>query len=139
MNNLSRAERRAMERYVASFPATLTEVPKHEWPPHPPSGTLPVRVWRSRDYLVQQYDAPEPVLCRLSINRTGLNGNRWADGIGWEDLQSIKREIGYGDHDAVEVYPNQADIVNVANMRHLWVMREPVPFAWRRAKQSEAV
>lgn len=24
-------------------------------------------------------------------------------------------------------------LVNVANMRHLWVMRELVPFAWRKS------
>lgn len=122
-----------MERYVASLPAKLTEVPRQEWP-HLTSGTLPVRVWRSRWFLVQQYDAPEPALCRLSINKTLLSGtgDRWLDGIPWETLQEIKRDVGYADNDAVELFPTQRDVVNVANMRHLWVMREPVPFAWRK-------
>lgn len=24
------------------------------------------------------------------------------------------------------------DVVNVANMRHIWIMRELLPFAWRK-------
>jgi len=28
-----------------------------------------------------------------------------------------------------------ADVVNVANLRHLWVMRETVAFAWRSGRQ----
>lgn len=33
---------------------------------------------------------------------------------------------------AVEIYPAERDIVNVANMRHLWVLPERLPFGWRR-------
>jgi hypothetical protein len=36
--------------------------------------------------------------------------------------------------DAVEVYPPAGDVVNVANMRHLWVLRDRLPFAWRGGK-----
>ena len=32
----------------------------------------------------------------------------------------------------MEVYPRTADLVNVANMRHLWVLPELLPFAWRK-------
>ena len=48
------------------------------------------------------------------------------------DLQRLKAECGYGGHDAVEVFPHALDVINVANMRHLWVMGEPLTFAWRR-------
>lgn len=34
--------------------------------------------------------------------------------------------------DAGEVFPAESDVVNVANMRHLWLLREPPPFGWRR-------
>ena len=46
-------------------------------------------------------------------------------------LQEIKNTIGYKDKFAVEVYPAENDIVNVANMRHLWVLPKPLGFEWR--------
>lgn len=125
----SRAQRRQLARDNAKQPQVLAEVPRHLWPdPHAPQ----LRVLRSRDYLVQVFRAPEPALVRLSINRSTLDGGRWTDGIAWEDLQRLKAECGYPDADAVEVYPASRDEVNVANMRHLWVLRDPLPYAWRR-------
>lgn len=97
--------------------------------PKPPNM---LRAWRSRSYLVQEYaeDSPQ-VLVRLSVSRTILNDKGgWLDGITWDQLQAIKTALGYHEHDAVEVYPRQRNVVNVANIRHLWVMREPLPFAW---------
>lgn len=44
----------------------------------------------------------------------------------------IKRQLGYGDFDAVEVYPKDNDVVNVANIRHLFILNEPLPFIWRK-------
>jgi len=49
-----------------------------------------------------------------------------------EALQEIKSAVGYGDRDAVEIFPAQKDLVNVANMRHLWIVPESIPFAWRK-------
>lgn len=49
------------------------------------------------------------------------------------DLQRLKRECGRGDLDAVEVYPRDCDVVNVANMRHLFVFESCLlPYVWRR-------
>lgn len=69
---------------------------------------------------------------RMSVNRTALtkDGN-WDADIGWEELQRLKAEAGYGNMDAVEIYPSDKDVVNVANMRHLWILSEPLAFAWR--------
>lgn len=86
---------------------------------------------RSREFLVQEFEAQAPAVVRLSINRVELAGDRWVDGISWEELQRIKSECGYGQADAVEIYPPKDDEVNVANMRHLWVLRDPLSFAWR--------
>lgn len=74
------------------------------------------------------------MLVRLSVLRTTLEqkSGRWADGITWDELQQIKAECGYVDMDALELYPIAADVVNVANLRHMWVMRDPVEFAWMR-------
>lgn len=81
--------------------------------------------------MVQQYDEPNGVI-RLSINSTTRQGRRWADGLTWDTLQDIKSACGYGDRDAVEVYPPRIDEVNVANMRHLWILPVPLSFVWRR-------
>lgn len=77
------------------------------------------------------------MLVRLSVLRTTLDpqAGRWVDGITWDELQSIKAECGYGQHDALELYPPDSDVVNVANLRHLWVMRELQTFAWRGGRQ----
>jgi len=76
-----------------------------------------------------------PAIVRLSVLRTSLDtAGGWQQDITWEELQRLKREAGYGDHDAVEVFPPDADVVNVANIRHLWIL-EPghLPFAWRKS------
>lgn len=127
----TRAQRRQLERDNAKLPVALQQLPPHEWPQHLRDGNR-LRVWRSRHFLVQEFKADAPALVRLSINRTAVTGDRWQEGIDWETLQGIKNEIGYAGLDAVEVFPRQIDTVNVANMRHLWVLAEPLPFAWRR-------
>ena len=127
----SRESRRKLASDNAKLQAELRPVPQNEWPATlPPPGLR--RVLRSRAFLVQEFDAPAPALVRLSVNRTTLAGERWAENITWEELQRIKAECGYPMVDAVEVYPAQGDEVNVANMRHLWLLREKVPFAWRK-------
>lgn len=44
----------------------------------------------------------------------------------WPDLQRIKNEIAGPDRLAVEVFPPQSEVVDLANMLHLWVL--PVGF-----------
>src|SRR5690606_30595417 len=132
----TRAQRRELERQNAKMPRELRLVPREEWPLEHQRGPI-LRVWRSRDFLVQEYAEPAPVLVRLSVLRTTLDpkAGRWVDGITWDELQSIKAECGYGRHDALELYPPDSDVVNVANLRHLLVMRELQSFAWRGGRQ----
>ncbi|MFO0271336.1 MAG: hypothetical protein ACK53W_12480 [Gemmatimonadota bacterium] len=125
----SRRQLRTLRRENAAWPTTLIEVPPAAWPAVHSPGL--VRVWRSREYLVQLYaiDGRPP---RLSINRTDFNpSGRNVDGIAWDDLQRLKAEAGFGSMWAVEVYPADGQVINVANMRHLWLLPEPPPFAWR--------
>lgn len=129
----TKAMREHLRREQASHPLRLQPVPK----PWPITDTNPKRieVWRSRRFLVQVFRESFGLL-RLSINRAEVKGSRWEDGITWDELQQIKREIGRGDFDAVEIFPRDQDVVNVANMRHLWVFTEAqIPFAWRREGQ----
>lgn len=137
---LTRAERRFAEAHLdkenAKFPEHMVRWMPQDWPEHmrgakPQPGLL--EVWRSRHYLAQVFKAPDPCRARISVNRSAMNGNEWQDNIPWEHMQRIKNELGYGFCDAVELYPNQIDVVNVANLRHLWVMNAAVSFAWRRA------
>jgi hypothetical protein len=134
---MNREQRRAQNKQLAkdnqSCPSELIEWPRSEWPFSADTDGAPSKVWRSKLFLVQQYPAIAPALCRLSVNITARSGERWADGITWDQLQQIKRQVGYGGFDAVEVYPDDDNVVNVANMRHLWIL-EPsaLPFAWRK-------
>ena len=41
---------------------------------------------------------------------------------GWDILQRVKNEIAGVEAVAVEVYPPQGEVVDQANMRHLWVL-----------------
>lgn len=124
----SRNQRRALEKTNGTFPAHLVRIHPDEWPAHPPRMA---EVWRSRHFLVQVFAEAGDVQ-RLTICRTSHNGASWNDLITWDELMQCKRQCGRGDRDALEVYHADKDIVNVANMRHLWLPAEPVAFAWRK-------
>ena len=97
--------------------------------------TSPVEVWASRDWLVQIF--ADPAGERITVNRTTMapRGGRWLDGISWDELQQLKHNVGRGDKWALEVYPPNDCVVNVANMRHLFVVDEPPAFAWNRTTE----
>lgn len=88
-------------------------------------------VWRSNRFLVQLFE-PERGAQRITICRTMVDivTGEWIDGITWQEIQDIKRGIGFGDREAVEVFPSDRDVVNVANMRHIWLV-DPLAFTWR--------
>lgn len=137
---MNRAERRAtareMRQQAKAWPAHLVEVPESEWPPRrlTPAGEYPTGVWRSRHYLVQRFVEPDlhgVEVCRLSVNRVTLGADgHWDEGISWDDLQRCKRETGYADWYGVEIYPRDRDVVALANIRHLWLMAEPLALGW---------
>ncbi len=107
---------------------TLSPVPPEKWP-HRPAGLK--EVWRNQKFLVQVFEEPGGVE-RLSVIRSIRTAGEWADGIPWEELQQLKRECGRGGRWAVEMYPADSDVVNVANMRHLWVLPAPPMVGWRK-------
>lgn len=138
VTRLNAVRRAYLRQENRKYPAHLVAVPQEEWPDTFRLLThQPTHVWRSRDFLVQVYP-PRHGAIRLSICRTILadDGSRMADGIRWDDLQRLKAECGFADRDAAEIFPAEIDVVNVANMRHLWVLVEPLPFKW--TAQSEA-
>lgn len=134
---VSRQQRKALERENLRWPEHLVEIPRASLPPHQ-DGKF-VRVMRSRQFLLQEFIEPDGIT-RLSVSRSTLRGDgRWEDGITWDELQRVKAEAGYGDRFAVEVYPADADVVNVGNLRHLWILPAPLAFAWSRPGGSPAI
>ena len=106
------------------------EVPKSKWPPFGDRFPMPTRVLRSKEFLVQIFEAE---FTRLTISRNKIRSDgHWEDGITWEEMQGVKDACGYAERDAVEAYPKKRDIVHVANMRHLWIVSDDYSkFFWR--------
>lgn len=131
LKNVTRQQRKRLETENRKRPVTLQPVAEDQWPRSRPDNLM--EVWQSRDYLVQVYQEQKHL--RLSVCRTTVdpNNHRWNDGISWDDLQALKRQCGRGTYWAVEVYPDDRDIVNVANMRHLWLLETAPEFVWRQA------
>ena len=122
-----RNQRRIMKKLEAKQPSTLHPLPRSEWPKHP--HFEPLEVWRSRGFLVQICAEPNGYE-RMTVCRTTHNAESWDDLITWDELMALKRECGRGDRDALELYPADRDVVNVANMRHLFFPPHPVEFKW---------
>lgn len=122
-----------LERDNKVWPEQLADLPATTWPSARPGWKRPIRVMRSKRFMVQIFEEDGGII-RLSFNRTSVDETtwRWAEGITWEELQRLKDEAGYGDREAVEIYPPSGDEVNVGNLRHLWVLPERLPYSWKR-------
>jgi hypothetical protein len=131
----TRPQRRELARLQQRYTSELEPVPRSAWPAEvqQSKGDQRTRVWRSREFLVQEFAATLPAVARLSVSRIEVQGQRWADGIAWDELQRIKNQLGYFAHCAVEVFPPVLDEVNVANIRHLWVLSQVPAFVWSRS------
>lgn len=110
----------------------MVEIPRDQWPKRTEdSKANPIAVWRNKYFLVQVYN--EGSRTRITVCRTMIDASgNYQEDIQWQQLQDVKRMIGFGDRDAVEIFPNEKDVVNVANMRHLWLLEpDELPFIWR--------
>jgi len=102
------------------------QVPETQAPPYPDhkaSCTL-VKTWR-RSLCTQVIETKVPgwgTVRHLKVWRE--NGK---DGITWDELQVLKNERLGRNTRAIEVYPDQEDLVNSTNMRHLWEVPPGVP------------
>lgn len=111
----------------------FVEISRAEFPP----GSTAIASWRNSQFIVTLYN--DKGFARLSVNRSTVrqkgfdpNGQPvWDDGITWDELNAIKSAVGFADRWMVEVYPPAAHLVNVANMRHLWLLEEEPEFGWR--------
>ena len=115
-----------------AYGSRMELVPREQWPFMPAWETIPIKVWRSRDYLAVLYEQRANGMRRLTVNSTRRTASRkrksgtdWRDGITWDELQRIKNETLSPDVWCVEVYPAEKELVDVSNMRHLWVLDGP--------------
>lgn len=51
--------------------------------------------------------------------------------VSWEALQKVKSDCGFGNFEAIEIYPRDGQVVNTANARHLYLVAEALPFAMK--------
>lgn len=125
--NKKREKRDKLRKENSKWPDKLIEIPMELWPDKA-EGRL--KMFRSKSFFLQVYQEQEGL--RLSINRTTVDSAlKWQQDISWEELQDMKRQAGYGGHLAVEVYPADSNVVNVANMRHLWIVKG-LSVGWKR-------
>jgi hypothetical protein len=111
------------------FGTRLVDIPQAQWEW---KSFKPKEVWRSKDFLVQIFSMQDGA-ARMTVSRTMIGEDgQWLDGIKWEDLMRLKDECGYGRDWAVEIFPPTANVVDVANMRHLWLIPEAPAYAWNR-------
>ena len=90
-----------------------------------PFGEKALAAWQSADYTAYLFE--QSGVWRLSIIRTVYSETP----LSWEELMEVKRRCGFGDYDALEVYPRDGDIFNSGNIRHLY-LTGTVPFALRK-------
>lgn len=90
-----------------------------------PFGELTDQCWEGEDFVASLFSFQGA--SRLSIARKDFSPLA----MSWEELQIVKSQCGFGGIDAVEIYPRDCDIVNTGNVRHLYLMLTPVPFAMR--------
>lgn len=113
-------------------PDILTMMDQTKWPEKWRLENM-IEVWVSKRFLVQVFNENEGSL-RVSVCRTQIDdADAWMTNISWDDLMQIKRDIGRAQLCALEVLPADFDIVNVANMRHFWILKDPF-FGWRNDK-----
>jgi hypothetical protein len=125
--------RQELKAKNAEATRSLELVPKEDWPVQ--SGERsPLRVWRSRSFLVQEYEDSGyiriSVIDSRKLKSFSNNSPKFGNSITWEEIQQIKHDIGYGDRCAVEVFPPDNLVVNVANMRHIWILDYVPNFCW---------
>jgi hypothetical protein len=131
---LKRAMKQTIAKSTEKYSDRLVKVAPQDYPV--PTKENLIEVWISKKYLVQIY-AEESGIIRLSINKNSIQGTgfrkdgsvSWGE-ISWDELQELKNEVGYQDYCAVEIYPPAAQVVNVANMRHLWVLPIAPSYMW---------
>lgn len=85
-------------------------------------------VYANDTYIVEKYRVHPDTCCnyRLAIKRWDKQPIH-----NWTDLQHIKNTIAGPERMAVEVYPRDSELVDTANIYHLWIMYEDEELPWK--------
>lgn len=125
--DLNREERRALEKVkrqlIASYPDTLEIVPEND--PNIPYSSHPQdidKIYRSKKYTVIVWNVPAGKKLSIQRNEWDSHAGRYKDQILWDEIQEIKRQCGFGEQNAVEFYPPDSEVINIANVRHIWIL-----------------
>lgn len=78
-------------------------------------------VWKNNRYIVQIYRRALGGGA-MEASHLAVRRNDESEIQGWDDLQRIKNELAGGDRVALEIYPPEAEVIDQANMRHLFVL-----------------
>jgi len=131
-----KAVRKAFQNECRQFkPGEFTKIDRSELiKDGADNSKAPLMAFRSREFFaaiyLDRYDDRGEYM-RLSVNRCKLdNDGQWVGDITWDELMEIKRATGFADAWFLECYPPEDEIVNVANMRHLFFLPKPPAFAW---------
>lgn len=83
-------------------------------------GVEVLHYWRSRYFTAALYDHGSGVY-RLTINRAHMRmDGHYEDGITWDEMMQVKRELSFGNRIGIEFYPEDDEVINVRNERHIW-------------------
>lgn len=128
----SHREIKAIKKAIAEnnkrYTETFVELPREEFENY---SFPPERTWRNKNYLASLYKDYANGNLRLSVQRATIKDDgSYEDGISWDKIQEIKRLVGFGDWWGLEVFPADDQLVNVSNIRHVWLFKERPPFAW---------
>ena len=98
-----------------------------------PSDHVPCEVWSNNIYEVFVYRGTPanleskdgsptgwPEMIWLSIKRYDRQAIH-----DWRHFQTIKNQVIGEEHDAIEIYPKESRLVDMANQYHLWVFADP--------------
>ncbi len=91
--------------------------------PHAPEGC--VQCWVNNKYSVQ-------LIARGELEVLMVRRHDEGDEYPWRDLQRIKNELVGEDREAVQVFPKQGEVVDVADMAHIWLVPvgQPLPYTF---------
>ena len=79
-------------------------------------GEKAIGVWQDETYYAAAYQDGGAI--RLDFLRQDLK-----DGITWDEVQKIKSACGYGDNDALELFPSDDAVINTGNIRHIFIYK----------------
>lgn len=76
------------------------------------------KIWKNSTYQVAEFDDGE--IIHLSIKRIDIEAIH-----DWRDLQEIKNKIVGEENEAIEIYPAESRLVDMANQYHIYVWKDP--------------